>query len=264
MIEDVRAKWGDSNWLGLWTLYRREVQRFLKVYTQTLLAPLVTSLLFLAVFTLALGDTIRMVGQVPFIQFLAPGLIMMAITQNSFANNSSSICISKIQGSIIDILMPPFTAHELTFAISMGGVTRGVLVGSLMTVIMSFFVPFSIHNIGFVLYYGFMAALMLSLLGVMTGIWSERYDHIAAVADFVVTPLAFLSGTFYSIQRLPEAVQTVALFNPFFYVIDGFRYGFIGHSDGNPLIGLVVVLGINVVLWTCCHRMFKTGYKLKA
>ncbi len=265
MIEDVRAKWGDSNWLGLWTLYQREVLRFFKVYAQTLLAPLVTTLLFLAVFTLALGSSHRMVGQIPFIQFLTPGLIMMAITQNSFANSSSSIGIAKVQGGIVDLLMAPLTAHELTFAIAMGGATRGVLVGVLVTFSMGLFVPLlPIHNIGLVLYHGFMAALMLSLLGVMGGIWSEKFDHIAAVTNFVITPLTFLSGTFYSTQHLPEAVHVVVLFNPFFYIIDGFRYGFIGHSDGDLQIGMAVVLGINVVLWACCYRMFKTGYKLKA
>lgn len=254
---------GLSNWLGVWTLYAREVRRFLKVYTQTILAPMVTTLLFLAVFALALGGAVRMVGDVPFLEFLAPGLIMMAIAQNGFANTSSSIMIAKVQGNIVDTLMPPLTPHELTMAICLGGATRGVVVGAAVAVAMSIFVPLSFSHPFFIAYHAFMAALMLSLLGTIGGIWSEKFDHIAAVTNFVVTPLSFLSGTFYSIQRLPEAVQTVALFNPFFYMIDGIRYGFIGYSDGNPMIGLIVMAGVNAVLWAICHRMFATGYKLK-
>ncbi len=255
---------GAVNWIGLWTLYLREVRRFVKVYTQTLLAPVVTTLLFLAVFSLALGDVQRSVGGVPFLEFLAPGLIVMAIAQNAFANTSSSIMISKIQGNIIDTLMPPFTAHELTFGFAMGGATRGVCVGTVVALAMAFFVDLSIHHWGYILYHGFMAALMLSLLGTIGGIWSEKFDHIAAVTNFVITPLSFLSGTFYSIQRLPEAAQVAAHFNPFFYMIDGVRYGFTGHADGSLMAGLVVMAAVNAFLWGLCTWMFASGYKLKA
>ncbi len=259
-ISDPRA----ANWLGVWTLYKREVRRFTKVYTQTMAAPVITTLLFLAVFSLALGDRIaRVVGGVPFLEFLAPGLIMMAIAQNAFANTSSSIVIAKIQGNIVDTLMPPFTADELTLAIALGGATRGIVVGAIVGVAMIPFVPMGIHNIGFIAAQAFLASLMLSLLGTIGGIWSEKFDHIAAVTNFVVTPLSFLSGTFYSIQRLPDAVQMVAHFNPFFYMIDGFRYGFIGASDANPMVGLAVMAGINIMLWTVCRWMFATGYRLK-
>ncbi len=255
---------GAVNWIGLWTLYLREVRRFIKVYTQTLVAPVVTTLLFLAVFALALGGAVRTVAGVPFMEFLAPGLIVMAIAQNAFANTSSSIVISKIQGNIIDSLMPPFTAHELTFGFSMGGVTRGIAVGIVVGLAMSFFVKLQVQNWGFVLYHAVMASLMLSLLGTVGGIWAEKFDHIAAVTNFVVTPLSFLSGTFYSIQRLPEAVQIAAHFNPFFYMIDGLRYGFIGQADGSLLAGIAVMAGINAGLWALCTWMFASGYKLKA
>ena len=254
----------DENWIGLWTLYMREVRRFLKVYTQTLLAPVVTTLLFLAIFSLALGGAARSVGGVPFIVFLAPGLIMMSIAQNAFANTSSSIVIAKVQGNIVDTLMPPFTAHELTLGIALGGATRGICVGVATGIGMSLFVNFSIHNVLFILYHAVMASLMLSLLGTIGGIWSEKFDHIAAVTNFVITPLSFLSGTFYSIQRLPEVVQIAAHLNPFFYMIDGFRYGFIGHADGSLMGGVAVMAGINVVLWSLCTWMFDSGYKLKA
>jgi ABC-2 type transport system permease protein len=189
---------------------------------------------------------------------------MMAIAQNAFGNTSSSIVVAKIQGNIVDTLMPPFSADELTLAIALGGVTRGIAVGLCVAIAMSLFIPGNLHNVGFIIFHGFMAALMLSLLGLMGGIWSVKFDHIAAVTNFVVTPLSFLSGTFYSIQRLPEIAQTIAHFNPFFYMIDGFRYGFIGASDTEPMLGLVVMTGINIIFWLICRYMFKTGYKLRA
>jgi len=252
-----------SNWLGLYTLYLREVRRFVKVYTQTIIGPVVTTLLFLAVFSLALGRAVTEVNGVPFLEFLAPGLIMMAIVQNAFANTSSSMMISKIQGNIVDTLMPPLSAHELTFGISMGGMTRGIAVGVAVTVVLSIWVPINIHSAGLIAYYAVAASLMLSLLGVIGGIWSDKFDHIAAVTNFIITPLSFLSGTFYSIERLPQLAQTIAHLNPFFYMIDGFRYGFIGQSDAPVLTGMVVVGLMDVVLWIICWRMFDTGYKLK-
>ncbi|MEX2449478.1 MAG: ABC transporter permease [Rhodospirillales bacterium] len=252
------------NWLGVRTLYAREVRRFLKVYTQTLLAPIVTTLLFMAIFALALGGAVRQVAGVPFLEFLAPGLIMMAIAQNAFANTSSSIMVSKVQGNIVDILMPPLTAHELTLCMVMGGATRGVLVGLLVALAMSAVVPFQLHHIGFMAFHAVMASIMLSSLGLIAGIWADKFDQMAGVTNFVITPLAFLSGTFYSIQRLPEAVQIAAHLNPFFYMIDGFRYGFIGHADGSLTAGIVVLSGFNLALWAVCYRMFKTGYKLKS
>ena len=248
----------------MWTLYLREVRRFVKVQTQTILAPVVTTLLFLAIFTLALGRAEQIVGGVPFVEFLAPGLIMMAIIQNSFANTSSSIVIAKVQGNIVDTLMPPLTAHELTLAMAMGGVTRGVVVGAAVALAISFFAPLHLHNIGFILFHAVAGSLMLSLLGLAGGIWADKFDHIAAITNFVVMPLSFLSGTFYSIERLHEAFQTVAFFNPFFYMIDGFRYGFIGHSDTPVLAGVAVMIVVNTGLWLLCHWMFKSGYKLKA
>ncbi len=256
---------GDANWIGVWTLYMREIRRFTKVYTQTLIAPVITTLLFLAVFSLAIGSRMSaQIGGVPFLEFLAPGLIMMAITQNAFANTSSSIVVSKIQGNIVDTLMPPFTADELTLAIALGGATRGIVVGVVVAIAMSLFVPVHIHNVGYIVFHGVMASLMLSLLGMIGGIWSEKFDHIAAVTNFIVVPLSFLSGTFYSIQRLPENWQLAAHFNPFFYMIDGFRYGFINSYDAEPHLGLAVMAGINLFLWLVGRQMFVTGYRLKA
>lgn len=263
MIGDSMQQITTSNWIGLYTLYMREVRRFMKVYTQTIIGPVIITLLFLAVFTLALGRAVSEVNGVPFMEFLAPGLIMMAIVQNAFANTSSSVMISKIQGNIVDTLMPPLNAHELTFAIAMGGMTRGVVVGLAVAVVLAFFVPIGIHNFGIILFYAVAASLMLSLLGLIGGIWSEKFDHIAALTNFIITPLSFLSGTFYSIDRLPELAKSIVLVNPFFYMIDGFRYGFIGQSDASIYVGMAVVASMDVVLWIICWRMFDSGYKLK-
>ena len=254
---------GRVNWRGLWTLYTKEVRRFLNVFTQTLLAPMVTTLLFLAVFTLALGGGGRTIGGVAFATFLAPGLIMMAMVQNSFANTSSSLVIAKVQGSIVDVLMPPLSPGELTLGIAAGGMTRGLLVGLAVGLGMCLFVPVTIHNPLFILYHGVMAVMMLALLGMIGGIWAEKFDHIAAVTNFIITPFSFLSGTFYSIERLPETWQIVAHFNPFFYMIDGFRYGFIGHADSSLPLGMAVMALFNLFLWTVTYRMFSTGYRLK-
>lgn len=263
-------RYGLCNWRGLWTLYTKEVQRFMKVVTQTILAPVVTTLLFYTIFTVALGGGARgprMVGEIPFVAFLAPGLIMMAIIQNAFANTSSSLMISKIQGNIVDVLMPPLGSLELALGFAGGGVTRGIVVGAAAATIMMIMVPmspFEFHNIGLIAFHAVAAAAMLALLGVIAGIWADKFDHMAAITNFVIMPLSFLSGTFYSIERLPETWRVVAHFNPFFYLIDGFRNGFIGHADTNPLVGMIVVAAVDAVLLFTVIRMFARGYKLKA
>ena len=255
---------GTVNWIGLWTLYQREVYRFLKVYTQTIAAPVVTTLLFYAVFALALGGVVRMAGSVPFLVFLGPGLIVMAMAQNAFANTSSSMVISKVQGNIVDVLMPPLSPLEMAVAYVGGGVTRGMFVGVVTGAAIWIFVPLGIHSPAYILFHGLMASMMLAQLGMIGGIWSEKFDHIAAFTNFVVTPLTFLSGTFYSVDRLPPTFWWLAHFNPFFYMIDGFRYGFIGQSDGTLAVGIAVMLGINAALAALLLRMLSSGYKLKA
>jgi ABC-2 type transport system permease protein len=257
-------RFGAVNWLGFWTLYAREVRRFLKVSMQTVAAPVVTTLLFLLIFLLALGGQDRNVGDVPYAAFLAPGLIMMAIAQNAFANTSSSLMIAKVQGNIVDVLMPPLSPGELTWGFALGGMTRGILVGLVVAAAMTLFVPLSLHDPVFVIFHGAAASLLLSLLGVLGGVWADKFDHIAAVTNFIVTPLSFLSGTFYSIERLPAPWHLIALWNPFFYMIDGFRYGFIGHADGPLWIGVAVMTGVNVWLLCLCYALIARGYKLKA
>jgi len=255
------------NWLGLWTLYLKEVERFWKVLQQTIFAPAITALLFLLIFDLAFGGTGRGIEGVPFLVFLAPGLIMMSIIQNAFANTSSSIMVSKVQGNIVDVLMPPLSPGELTLGYAMGGVTRGIVVGiavgAVIWLVMWFDVPLTIHDPLAIAYFAVAAAIMLALIGIVVAVWSDKFDNQAAVQNFIITPLVFLSGTFYSVERLSGIFAAVSQVNPFFYLIDGFRYGFIGESDSSVILGAAVVAVIDAALWFCCYLMFARGYKLK-
>jgi ABC-2 type transport system permease protein len=254
----------DLNLIGLWTLYLKEVRRFLKVPAQTLLAPVVTTLMFLLIFTLALGGSGRVIEGLPFLEFLAPGLIMMAVVQNAFANTSSSVLIGKIQGNIVDVLMPPLRPSELMFGIVAGGVTRGVLVAVVVTLAMLPAVSLEVAHPALVPYYVGNGSLMLALLGLLGGLWAEKFDQMATVTNFVITPLSFLSGTFYSIAQLPGPFVVAAHLNPFFYLIDGLRFGFTGHADGSIVIGAIVVAAVNLALWALAHRLIARGYRLKA
>jgi len=257
---------GAVNWVGLWTLYTRESRRFMKVWAQTLAAPAVTTILFMIIFSLALGGNGRMVAGMPYAQFLAPGLIVMAILQNAFANTSSSILISKVQGNIVDTLMPPLSALELTIGFVGGGVTRGIVVGLSVGAAFTLMpgIPMQVQHIWPVLYFALAASMMLSLMGVLTGIWAEKFDHSASITNFVVAPLSLLSGTFYSIERLSEGWQVFSSINPFFYMIDGFRYGFIDRADSNLMTGVLYTLAVNTVLTLIVYFVFKKGYRLKA
>jgi len=257
-------QFGVVNWLGFWTLYRREVHRYIKVWMQTIVAPVVTTLLFLAIFLLALAGQRGSVAGVPFAEFLAPGLIMMAMMQNAFANTTSSLMIGKIQGNIVDVLMPPLTPAELTWGFALGGVTRGLNVGLAVGIAMIFVVPIHIEDWGMVIFHAVAASLLLSTLGILAALWAEKFDHIAAVTNFLVMPLSFLSGTFYSVERLPAPFHLVAELNPFFYMIDGFRYGFTGHADGSLTTGIVVLTVVNVAVLAFAHLLIARGYKIKA
>lgn len=254
---------GAINTLGLWTLYRKEVQRFLKVLVQTLLAPAVTTWLFIIVFSLAFGRNRPAVEGVPFVEFLAPGLILMSILNNAFANSSSSILVSKVQGNTVDYLMPPLSAGELAAAFIAGAATRGIMVGAVTAAAMLPFIDLVPDVPWAALYFGLGAALMLGMVGVIGGVWAEKFDHMSAVTNFIIMPLTFLSGTFYSVSILPEPFQTLSHWNPFFYMIDGFRYGFTGHADGNVAIGVAVVAGINLVLLVACYLVLRSGWRLK-
>lgn len=254
----------DLNLIGLWTLYLKEVRRFMKVPAQTVAAPVITSLMFLAIFSLALGRAGRIIGDVPFLEFMAPGLVMMAVIQNAFANTSSSILIGKIQGNIVDVLMPPLRPSELLFSVVAGGVTRGLLVALVVALAMAPVVDMWPHDPFLILFHALAGSLMLALLGLLTGLWAEKFDQMATITNFVVTPLSFLSGTFYSIAQLPPVFQAIAHVNPFFYLIDGIRFGFTGQSDGGVLLGAVVVAAVNLGLWLLANHLIARGYRLKS
>ncbi len=258
------------NWGGLWTLYVKEVRRFFKVQLQTIWAPAVSQLLLLVVFTTALGarGEVSVGGvAVPFGTFIAPGLVVMGMLNNAFANSSFSLLVGKIQGTIVDYLMPPLSTGELLAALCGGAVTRAFCVGATVWLAMLLFLGSVMipQNLLAVLWFGFFGALMLAFLGVLTSIWGEKFDHAAAITNFVIAPLTLLSGTFYSVDRLAPAFQTVSHFNPFFYVISGFRYGFLGVSDGYVTIWTAggIVLAIDVVLGIACFALLRSGWKLK-
>ena len=258
------------NWGGLATLYVKEVRRFFKVQLQTIWAPAVTTMLFLVIFTTALGRSGRMVHvggtEVPFADFIAPGLIVMGMIQNAFANSSFSLLVGKIQGNIVDYLMPPLSTGELIAGLVGASVTRAILVGLAVWLAMLLWpgVSVAVRRPELVVWFGLMGALLLSFMGLLTSMWAEKFDHAAAVTNFVVTPLSLLSGTFYSVHQLAPAFQAVSHANPFFYVISGFRAGFLGVSDSPLLVGALGLLTLNVILWAVCYGLLKKGWKIKS
>lgn len=256
-------QYGAVNWLGLQTLIQREVQRFLKVGAQTVFAPLIQTLLFMLVFSLVRG------GDWPgteraYADGLAAGLVMMSILSNAFQNSSSSIVIAKVQGNAVDFLMPPLSALELTIAFIVGAAARGLLVGIASLIAVAWLANVMPAHPLVALYYAIVASMIFGAIGLLGGIWADKFDHLAAVTNFVIVPLTFLSGTFYSTSILPEPVRTLSHYNPVFSLIDGFRYGFIGHSDAPLLTGAVLtgVLALGLCWW--CWAMLKSGYRLRS
>lgn len=256
-------RFGRVNWLGLATLIEREIRRFSNVWTQTLLAPLVTSGLFLTVFALAIGPRRGEVMGAPFIDFLAPGILAMAVIQNAFANTSSSIVISKVQGNIVDSLMPPLSAAELVCGYIMGGLVRGVIVALAITLALWLTLGIVPAHPFVALLFVVLGAALLSALGIIAAIFADKFDQMAAVTNFIIVPLSFLSGTFYSVQGLPGPMQTITHMNPIFYLIDGVRFGFIGTSDSSPFIGVFVVLAAIAAVVALAWYWFKIGFRLK-
>lgn len=255
---------GPINWIGLATLTRKETQRFLAVYLQTVIAPVISTVLFYAVFSIALGGSGRMAAGIHYMDFLTPGLIMMAMAQNAFANTSSSMVISKVQGNIVDVLMPPLTVTEFAIGYTLGGLLRGIMVGAVSIAVLAPFSGIPIHDPLYIIFHSVMGSMMLALLGLIGGIWSMKFDHLATVTNFVIMPATFLSGTFYTANQLPELWRFICHLNPFFYMIDGFRYGFTGVTDGSLQIGIMVMIAANIVLWGTTLVMLKKGYKLKS
>jgi ABC-2 type transport system permease protein len=254
------------NWGGLKTLYIKEVRRFFKVQLQTVWAPAITNLLYLAIFTVALGRGGREVMGVPFADFIAPGLIIMGMLQNAFANASFSLLVGKIQGNIVDYLMPPLSTGELLAGLIGASVTRAILVGLAVWLVMQFW-P-GVHamptHLPALIWFGVLGSTMLALLGLLTSLWADKFDHAAAVTNFVVAPLSLLSGTFYSVEALAPSFQAVSHANPFFYVISGFRYGFLERADSPVLFGAFLILTIDLALALLCYTLLKRGWKIKA
>ncbi len=251
------------NYLCFYTLIKKEVFRFLKVGIQTVVGPAISSLLFLAVFTLALGRSVDTINGIELSYFIAPGLIMMTMLQNSFANASSSIGQSKFQGNIVDVLMAPINNLELALGYIIGSIFRGIICGIATSLGVIIFIPLEIYSVAALLFYSLMGCTMMGSLGTIVGIWADKWDQQQGITNFIVLPLTFLSGTFYSISRLPDFWQTISSFNPFFYNIDGFRYAFTGVSDSDLTHGILFLLIINIILIIICYQMFSKGYKIK-
>ena len=257
-------RFGYINWIGFKSLWLKECNRFTTVWQQTLLSPLVSSLLFLSVLSLALGNDRGDVLEHSFITFLAPGLIAMSIITQSFSHSVSSLMISKIHGNIVDMLYAPLSAFEVSMAIILAAITRSIVIALISIAVFSIIVEVPINNIIFIFIFGFLSAFVLGSLGFITGLWAEKFDHTATVTNFIITPLSFLSGVFYSIDRLPNLFQTISLINPFFYMIDGFRYGFLGVSDGSIIFGMIYLTVLSFVMWFIAFYLYKKGYKIKS
>ena len=256
-------KFGLVNWVGVWNLYYKEVSRFLVVWVQTLFSPLITSLLFLLVLSLAIGNERGSVLGVTFINFLAPGLIAMQVIQQAFSHSSSSIMIGKIQGNIVDMLYAPLSSTEITLSIIFAAVTRSFIIAMISIIVFSFLIDMNINNIIIIIIYIFLSSFILGAVGFIAGLWAEKFDHMASVTNFIIIPLSFLSGTFYTIDKLPFFLQQISKVNPFFYMIDGFRFGFLGRSDGEINIGIIYLFVLSVVFWFISFILFKRGYKIK-
>ena len=257
-------RFGLINWVGAWTLYKKEVLRFLIVWIQTIFSPLISSLLFLLVLSLAIGADRGDVLGVPFITFLAPGLISMQVIQQAFSHSSSSFMIGKIQGNIVDLLYAPLSATEVTISVALAAVTRSVIIAIVSIIVFKFILDIKITNYLLLIIFTLLSSFILGNIGIIAGLWAEKFDHMATVTNFVIVPLSFLSGTFYSIDRLPEILQIVSKANPFFYMIDGFRYSFIGQADGSITVGLVYLTILSLVSWFLTYLLYKNGYKIKS
>lgn len=254
--------YGPINWLGLQTLIQREVNRFLKVAAQTVVAPLISTLLFMMIF----GVVRR--GEWPgteraYVDGLAAGLVMMSILSNAFQNSASSIVIAKVQGNLVDFMMPPLSALELTVAFIIGAAARGILVGAASLLAICWLANIMPEHPWAVFYYAFIGSVLFGAIGLIGGIWSDKFDNIAAVTNFVVLPLTMLSGTFYSTKMLGEPFASFSHWNPVFFLMDGFRYGFIGVHDAPLERGALFTLVLAAALCWASWAMFKSGYKMR-
>lgn len=256
---------GLINWVGLTTLYKREVMRFVKILGQTVAAPVITTWLFLTIFAVAIGDRVDVMGDMSLLTFLAPGLIMMTVLQNAFANTSSSLVMGKVQGNIVDLIMPPMSAYELFLGMVAAGITRGLMVAIAAILTLPLLgINIIPANIFAALAFLLLGGGIMAVIGLIAGIWADKFDSLATITNFVIQPLVFLSGTFYTIDRLPEPIAFIAYFNPIFYMIDGFRYAMTGFSSASPLWGGLILSLTMLFLSGLGMYLLKTGYKLKS
>jgi len=252
-----------ANWRGPWTLFKKELLRFWRVSFQTVAAPVMTALLYLLIFSHVLEGRVQVYPGVEYTAFLIPGLIMMSLLQNAFANSSSSLIQSKVMGSIIFVLLTPISYMGFFIAFLAASIIRGLVVGLGIYLVAIFFVDLPVVHPWFILAFAVLGSALLGALGIIAGIWSEKFDQMAAFQNFIIMPLSFLSGVFYSIHSLPPFWQKVSHLNPFFYMIDGFRYGFFGVGDISPWVSLgIVALSLIVLSWATL-KMLKSGYKLR-
>ena len=251
------------NWVGAYSLYLKETLRFLNVFGQTIIGPIVTAILFLLVISLAIGNERSDVLGVSFIEFLAPGLIAMQVIQQAFSHSSSSLLMGKIMGNIVDLIGAPLSSGEVSLSIILASITRGVLISVISIIVFSFFIEIEIKNYLIFLTYLFLNGFIMGAAGFIAGLWADKFDHMATATNFIIVPLSFLSGTFYSIDKLPEILSTLSYYNPFFHMIDGFRYSFINNMDGSISFGLIYLSIIAVIIWFIAYLLYKKGYKIK-
>ncbi|NGM86087.1 ABC transporter permease [Parapusillimonas sp. SGNA-6] len=248
---------------GFPTLLHKELLRFWKVAFQTIAAPVLTALLYLLIFAHVLEDRVQVYGSVPYTSFLIPGLMMMSMLQNAFANPSSSLIQSRITGNLVFILLPPLSHREIFGAYMLASIARGLCVGVCVWLVALFFVPLPVNNVLWVLVFATLSCGIMATLGIIAGLWSEKFDQLAAFQNFLILPATFLSGVFYSIHSLPPFWQAVSRWNPVFYTIDGFRYGFFAVSDVSPWHSLAVVTAVFIALCFLALRLLASGYKLR-
>ena len=257
-------RFGFINWIGIWSLYKKEVLRFLVVIGQTILGPIATAGLFLLVISLAIGDERADVLGVPYISFLFPGLLAMQFLTQSFSHSSSSLLMGKIMGNIFDLIASPLSALEVTFAIILASVTRSLMIAAVCILVFAIFLDIQIDNIFYSFLYLFLGSFFLGAAGFILGCHVQKFEELSAYTNFIIQPLVFLSGSFYSIEKLPKFLQTISEYNPFFYMIDGFRFGFIGKSDGSISFGLMYLSLLCVVTWFIAYILYERGYKIKS
>ena len=252
------------NWVGAYTLYLKETLRFITVFGQTIVGPVVTSILFLSVISLAIGEDRPNVLGVSFIEFLAPGLIAMQIIQQAFSHSSSSLLMGKMMGTIVDLIGAPLSASEVTLAVIFASVTRAVMISIISIIIFSIMIEIEIKNYLIFFTYLFLSSFIMGAAGFIVGIFCEKFDHMSTVTNFIIIPLSFLSGTFYSIDRLPNILNVLSQYNPFFHMIDGFRYSFINNMDGSIKFGLIYLVILSITTWFIAYKLYKEGYKIKS